>query len=173
MAAGWHAHARRGASTPSVALTLLGVPGLWLTGARAPTLRRMATTNHSPQLNIGFIGLGDQGAPMARAIAADGWPLHVWARHPRSLAALADTPHTTHDSVADLGRACEIVGLCMTDDSDVREILEDQGLLASLPPHGIIVNHGTGDPEAAAALAGRVREHGHELLDAPVSGGRP
>jgi 3-hydroxyisobutyrate dehydrogenase-like beta-hydroxyacid dehydrogenase len=133
----------------------------------------MATTNHSPQLNIGFIGLGDQGAPMARAIAAAGWPLHVWARHPRSLAVLADTPHTTHDSVADLGRACDIVGLCMTDDSDVREILEDQGLLASLPPRGIIVNHGTGDPEAAAALAGRVRELGHELLDAPVSGGRP
>jgi 3-hydroxyisobutyrate dehydrogenase-like beta-hydroxyacid dehydrogenase len=133
----------------------------------------MATTNHSAQLNIGFIGLGDQGAPMARAIAEAGWPLHVWARHPRSLAVLEDAPHTTHDSVADLGRACEIVGLCMTDDSDVREILEDRGLLASLPPRGIVVNHGTGDPEAAAALAQRVREQGHELLDAPVSGGRP
>ena len=110
---------------------------------------------------------------MARAIAEAGWPLHVWARHPRSLAVLEDAAHTTHDSVADLGRACDIVGLCMTDDSDVREILEDRGLLASLPPRGIVVNHGTGDPEAAAALAQRVREQGHELLDAPVSGGRP
>jgi 3-hydroxyisobutyrate dehydrogenase-like beta-hydroxyacid dehydrogenase len=50
----------------------------------------MATTNHSLQLNIGFIGLGDQGAPMARAIAEAGWPLNVWARHPGSLAVLAD-----------------------------------------------------------------------------------
>jgi 3-hydroxyisobutyrate dehydrogenase-like beta-hydroxyacid dehydrogenase len=133
----------------------------------------MATTDHSTQLNIGFIGLGDQGAPMAQAIAEAGWPLHVWARHPRSLAVLADTPHTTHDRVPDLGRACDIVGLCMTDDSDVREILEDHGLLASLPASGIVVNHGTGDPQAAAALAQRVREQGHELLDAPVSGGRP
>jgi 3-hydroxyisobutyrate dehydrogenase-like beta-hydroxyacid dehydrogenase len=79
----------------------------------------------------------------------------------------------THDSVPDLGRACDIVGLCMTDDSDVREVLEDHGLLASLPASGIVVNHGTGDPQAAATLAQRVREQGHELLDAPVSGGRP
>ena len=110
---------------------------------------------------------------MARAIAQAGWPLHIWARHPRSLAVLADTPHTTHDSVPDLGRACDIVGLCMTDDSDVHEILEDGGLLASLPTNGIVVNHGTGDPQVAATLAQRVREQGHELLDAPVSGGRP
>jgi 3-hydroxyisobutyrate dehydrogenase-like beta-hydroxyacid dehydrogenase len=99
---------------------------------------------------------------MAQAIAEAGWPLHVWARHPCSLAALADTPHTTHDRVADLGRSCDIVGLCMTDDSEVREILEDHGLLASLPANGIVVNHGAGDPQAAATLAQRVREQGHE-----------
>ena len=110
---------------------------------------------------------------MARAIAEAGWPLHVWARHPRSLEVLEDAPYTTHDSAADLGRACDIVGLCMTDDLDVREVLEDRGLLASLPPRGIVVNHGTGDPQVAATLAQRAREHGHELLDAPVSGGRP
>jgi 3-hydroxyisobutyrate dehydrogenase-like beta-hydroxyacid dehydrogenase len=133
----------------------------------------MATTNHSPQLNIGFIGLGDQGAPMARAIAEAGWPLHVWARHPGSLVVLANAPDTTHDSVPGLGHACDIVGLCLTDDSDLREILEDLGLLPSLPLSGIIVNHGTGDPQTAARLAQHVREHGHELLDAPVSGGRP
>jgi 3-hydroxyisobutyrate dehydrogenase-like beta-hydroxyacid dehydrogenase len=133
----------------------------------------MVTTAHSTQLKVGFIGLGDQGAPMAQAIAEAGWPLHVWARHPHSLAILADTPHTTHETVPDLGRACDIVGLCMTDDSDLLEILEDHGLLASLPASGIVVNHGTGDPQAAATLAQRVREQGHELLDAPVSGGRP
>jgi 3-hydroxyisobutyrate dehydrogenase-like beta-hydroxyacid dehydrogenase len=133
----------------------------------------MATPDHSTQLNIGFIGLGDQGAPMAQAIAEAGWPLRVWARHPDSLSVLADIPHTTHDSVPDLGRACDLVALCLPDDSDVREILEDRGLLASLATSGIIVNHGTGNPQAAVTLAHRTREHGHELLDAPVSGGRP
>lgn len=32
---------------------------------------------------VGFIGLGDQGLPMAIAIAEAGYPLHEWARHPR------------------------------------------------------------------------------------------
>jgi 3-hydroxyisobutyrate dehydrogenase-like beta-hydroxyacid dehydrogenase len=131
----------------------------------------MATTHHSMKSNIGFIGLGDQGAPIARAIAEAGWPLHVWARHPRSLTALEKTPHTVHQSVADLGRACDVVGLCLTDDSDVSDILEDSGLLTSLPAHGIIVNHGTGDPQTAATLARRVLDQDRELLDAPVSGG--
>src|SRR5690242_5506667 len=105
----------------------------------------MASTHHLTEMNIGFIGLGDQGAPMARAIAKAGWPRHIWARHPDSLTVLADIPHTMHQSVGDLGRACDIVGLCLTDDSDVSEILEDRGLLTTLPPRGIVVNHGTGD----------------------------
>ncbi|MFB9991370.1 NAD(P)-binding domain-containing protein [Deinococcus oregonensis] len=34
-------------------------------------------------LDVGFIGLGDQGCPMAQAITERGFPLHVWARRPR------------------------------------------------------------------------------------------
>jgi 3-hydroxyisobutyrate dehydrogenase-like beta-hydroxyacid dehydrogenase len=37
---------------------------------------------------VGWIGLGDQGTPMAQAIADNGYPLHVWARRPESLKAL-------------------------------------------------------------------------------------
>jgi hypothetical protein len=43
----------------------------------------MSTT--SAQSAIGFIGLGDQGLPMATAIAVAGYPLHVWACHPGPL----------------------------------------------------------------------------------------
>ncbi|MGC5289668.1 NAD(P)-binding domain-containing protein [Micromonospora sp. DT231] len=35
-------------------------------------------------MTVGFIGLGDQGAPMARAIADKGFDLYVWARRPDS-----------------------------------------------------------------------------------------
>ncbi len=35
---------------------------------------------HDPPLQVGFIGLGDQGGPMAQAIADRSFPLHVWAR---------------------------------------------------------------------------------------------
>jgi 3-hydroxyisobutyrate dehydrogenase-like beta-hydroxyacid dehydrogenase len=36
------------------------------------------------ELKIGFVGLGDQGAPMAEAISDAGFELHVWARRAQS-----------------------------------------------------------------------------------------
>ena len=49
---------------------------------------------------VGFIGLGDQGAPMAQAIGDSGFELHAWARRPQNLDPLAQTRHTVHDSPA-------------------------------------------------------------------------
>ena len=40
----------------------------------------MSTTNTQPA--VGFIGPGEQGLPMATAIAVAGYPLLVWSRHP-------------------------------------------------------------------------------------------
>jgi 3-hydroxyisobutyrate dehydrogenase-like beta-hydroxyacid dehydrogenase len=55
----------------------------------------MSTITAQPA--IGFIGLGDQGLPMATAIAEAGYPLHVWARRPSSLAALGTIAHGRAD----------------------------------------------------------------------------
>lgn len=124
-------------------------------------------------LQVGFIGLGDQGGPMAVAIAEAGFSLHVWARRPASLDALGNAPHTAHASVAALGAACDIVALCLTDDRDIDDVLDGQGLLAALKPGAIVVNHGTGDPAANALIAARLAAARVGFLDAPVSGGRP
>ena len=124
-------------------------------------------------LNVGFIGLGDQGGPMARAIGEAGFALHVWARRPASLEVLADVPHVAHASVVELGEVCDMVSLVLTDDQDIWDILDKQGLLKALKPGAIVVNHGTGDPAENARLAAYLGERGHPFLDAPVSGGRP
>jgi hypothetical protein len=55
--------------------------------------------------SVGFIGLGDQGLPMAVAIAEAGYPLHVWAGRPASLEALAGVPHARHENLQDLAAA--------------------------------------------------------------------
>ncbi len=131
------------------------------------------TNTNSKNLQVGFVGLGDQGAPMAIAIAEAGWPLRVWARHQRSYEALRDVSYERCESVEELGRRSDVVGLCLTDDADVWQLLDDQRLLSALPPGGIVVNHGTGDPRAAIKLARHGEANGHAILDAPVSGGRP
>jgi len=60
----------------------------------------MSTTTAQPA--IGFIGLSDQGLPMATTIAEAGYPLHVRARHPGSLDALGNVTHVRHGDSKDL-----------------------------------------------------------------------
>ena len=50
----------------------------------------------------GFIGLGSQGAPMARRIVDSGHPLTIWARRPETVEPFADTPAVRRH---DAGRA--------------------------------------------------------------------
>jgi 3-hydroxyisobutyrate dehydrogenase-like beta-hydroxyacid dehydrogenase len=56
-----------------------------------------------------LIGLGDQGLPMATAIAEAAFELHVWPAGPR----------VHHDTVTLLAEACDIVELCVSTDEDV------------------------------------------------------
>lgn len=125
---------------------------------------------NSAPLNVGFIGLGDQGLPMAAAIAESGFALHVWARRPTSLDRLARIPHTVHGRIEDLAAASDIVAFCVSTDEDVIALLEG-GLLNHLAPGAIVVNHGTGTPANAITRAQLCFAAGADFLDAPVSGG--
>ncbi|WP_309074466.1 NAD(P)-binding domain-containing protein [Paenarthrobacter sp.] len=124
-------------------------------------------------LRVGWVGLGDQGAPMARAIAAAGFELNVWVRRESSLTALDGLPHVRHDTLATLGARSDIVCLCLREDSDIEELLTARGLLESLSPGTVLINHGTGLPGYARSMARRADSTGVLVLDAPVSGGRP
>jgi 3-hydroxyisobutyrate dehydrogenase-like beta-hydroxyacid dehydrogenase len=125
------------------------------------------------ELSIGFIGLGDQGGPMAQAISQAGFSLHVWARRAQSLASVADVLHTVHPTVSALATQCDIVALCLRDDADVWDLLLNHGLIEALRPGAIVINHGTGDPDENGRIAFHLRSAGTWFLDAPVSGGRP
>jgi NAD binding domain of 6-phosphogluconate dehydrogenase len=52
----------------------------------------------APEPRVGFIGLGDQGAPMAQAIAGAGFELHAWARRPQSFDGLAGVAFVHQES---------------------------------------------------------------------------
>ncbi|NJQ01839.1 NAD(P)-dependent oxidoreductase [Streptomyces zingiberis] len=122
---------------------------------------------------VGFIGLGDQGGPMATAIGEQGFELHVWARRPASLAAVAAVPHTVHGTAAGLAGSVELIALCLRDDADIWNLLDDRHFLEAVAPGTILVSHGTGDPGQARRISARVAESGAVYLEAPVSGGGP
>ena len=125
-------------------------------------------------MRVGFIGLGSQGAPMARRIVDAGFETTLWARRPATLAPFADTPARQASSPAELAAASDLVCLCVVDDADVEEILTgESGVLAGLRKGGVIAVHSTVHPDTCRRLADRARAHGVALIDAPVSGGGP
>jgi 3-hydroxyisobutyrate dehydrogenase-like beta-hydroxyacid dehydrogenase len=123
-------------------------------------------------LRAGFVGLGDQGAPMARRIVDAGFPLTVWARRPASLEPFSGTAAAVADDLVALGRQSDVVGVCVVDDEGVRSVvLGPHGLLAGMAPGGIIAVHSTVHPRTCAEVAGQAVGAGVAVLDAPVSGG--
>lgn len=126
-------------------------------------------TADSPR--IGFVGLGDQGAPMARAVGAAGFDLAVWARRAASVSVLDGIPHRVAATPEQLATQSDIVLLCLRDDADLTDILFEQGMLAAMRPGTILVNHATGLPAYSRSIAEAAAARGVLSLDAPVSGG--
>jgi 3-hydroxyisobutyrate dehydrogenase-like beta-hydroxyacid dehydrogenase len=121
---------------------------------------------------VGFIGLGSQGAPMARRISEAGFALSIWARRQASLDAFADTAVTVRASPADLGACCDVVGICVVSDADVEDVLlRPDGVLAGMAAGGIVAVHSTVHPDTCKRLAQAAANRGVGFVDAPVSGG--
>lgn len=123
-------------------------------------------------MRVGFIGLGLQGAPIARRIAEAGFETTLWARRPAALVPFTDTAAKSAGSVTELAAASDVVCICVVSDDDVREVVTGHdGVLAGLAPGGVIVVHSTVHPDTCRELADTAGRQGVSVLDAPVSGG--
>jgi 3-hydroxyisobutyrate dehydrogenase len=120
---------------------------------------------------LGFIGLGSQGAPMARRMLDAGYQVVLWARRAASLAPFADTAASIADSVEDLGAQVGYCGVCVVDDAGVRQVCD--ALIPAMSPGSCIAIHSTVKPQLCQTLAEQAQARGISLIDAPVSGGGP
>ncbi|MCU0310934.1 MAG: NAD(P)-dependent oxidoreductase [Acidimicrobiales bacterium] len=123
-------------------------------------------------LRVGFVGLGDQGGPMARRIAESGIPTTLWARRPEALEPFADTGAGLAGSLAELAAASDVLCVCVVDDAGVEEVLVGGGGAAgSLRPGSTVVVHSTVHPDTCRRLAATLAGQDVTVVDAPVSGG--
>jgi len=123
-------------------------------------------------MRVGFIGLGSQGAPMARRIADAGHPLTIWARRPESVEPFVDTAATVARTPAELAENSDVVCLCVVNDADVESVItREDGVLAGLGAGGVIAIHATVHPDTCHRMAEDAAAHGVDVVDAPVSGG--
>jgi 3-hydroxyisobutyrate dehydrogenase len=128
----------------------------------------MATTNLKSARRAGFVGVGDLGGEIARRILAAGWPLTIYARRPEVRAEFAAGGATIAEDLAHLGRRVELLGVCVVDDAQVREVLLG-GALPAMSSGGLIAIHSTIHPETCRAIAEVAAQRGVAVIDAPIS----
>jgi 3-hydroxyisobutyrate dehydrogenase len=121
---------------------------------------------------IGFVGVGQQGAPIAHRIIAAGYPTTLWARRAASLTPFADTGAAVAPSLGQLGRAADVLGVCVVNDEDVRSVLlGPDGALAAMAVDSVVAIHSTVHPATCRQVAEAAADVGVSVVDAPVSGG--
>jgi 2-hydroxy-3-oxopropionate reductase len=123
-------------------------------------------------MNIGFIGLGLMGRPLALHLAQAGHSLHLWARRPASLEPFTAVDARAHATPADVAQHAEIVFTMVADAPDVHAVaLGTDGIAAGARPGLIVVDMSTINPNAARGIGSELAARGIDFLDAPVSGG--
>jgi 2-hydroxy-3-oxopropionate reductase len=119
---------------------------------------------------IGFVGLGNMGAPMAKHLHDAGADMVVWNRSPAKVQTATDYGMRAAASLADLARQVGPGVICinLTDTQVVESIVFGSGGLSEgLDPSALIVDFGTTGVPATRQFAQRLN-----WVDAPVSGGQ-
>lgn len=124
---------------------------------------------------IAFIGLGRMGFPMAGHLANAGYGVTVFNRtKQKTLNWVKQYSGIIAETPAEAAQLADIVFVCISRDQDVSEVaLGPSGILESLKPQGVIINHSTGGVEFAKELAEAAQTKECFALDAPVAGGEP
>lgn len=121
--------------------------------------------------NIGFIGLGIMGAPMAGHLIAGGHTVFTYTRG-HTPGAILEAGARVCASGAEVARQADIVITMVPDTPHVEDVLFGaNGVAAGLSAGKIVVDMSSISPVATKEFARRINELGCEYLDAPVSGG--
>jgi len=117
--------------------------------------------------NVGFIGLGNMGNPMAKNLEKAGFPLAVYNRNiakTRDFAAQS----TVYSEVTDLIGASDVVFTMLTNDDAVEEVYSK---ILEQPISGkLFVDMSTIAQDVSINLANKLKSKGATFLDAPVAG---
>lgn len=119
-------------------------------------------------MNIGFIGLGNLGTPIALNLLESGHSITVYNRTASKTNALKEKGAIVADNIAELAQNCHIVFTIVSDDAALKDVSNQ--LIPNLSPGNIHVSLSTVLPQTAAALADLHQQHNIHYLASPVFG---
>jgi 3-hydroxyisobutyrate dehydrogenase len=121
--------------------------------------------------NIGFIGLGLMGKPMAQNLLRAGFPLTVWNRTKSKADDLVRDGAKLAENPREVAAQSDVLITIVSDPSALEEVLFGSGALEALRKRTILIDSSTVSPDAARRVAAACSKRGVDFLDAPVTGG--
>lgn len=123
-------------------------------------------------MNVGFVGLGRMGRPMAKHLLEAGFPLAVSNRSRGAVEELARLGARPASNPAEVARDAEVVLTCLTNTASVEDVyFGPNGLIGAARPGQIFADCSTVSPATSRQCAEGARAKGADFLDAPISGG--
>lgn len=121
--------------------------------------------------NIGFIGLGIMGRPMASNLLNGGHKLHLYSRSGVPHDLIEQRGIVSH-SIKEVASQSDVIFIMVSDTPDVEQVIfGPNGLIEGLSPGKLLIDMSSICPIKTKAFAKKVEEIGCHYLDAPVSGG--
>lgn len=123
--------------------------------------------------NVGFIGLGIMGQPMALNLVKAGFKVSVFNRTAGKAEALERAGAKVATSPAEAARDAEFVVVIVSDSAAVEEVVAGKnGVLETIRSGAILIDSSTISPVVSRKLAGQLAAKGARMLDAPVTGSK-
>ncbi|MGE8941089.1 NAD(P)-dependent oxidoreductase [Leptospira interrogans] len=125
---------------------------------------------------VGFVGIGNMGAPMVRCLAKAGFSILIHDTRTEATAQFSDGAPNIRvaANAAEIGAQCGIVITMLPDSKVVRAaVLGDGGFAAAMPSGGLVIDMSSSFPLETQKLGEELSVRGIGLIDAPVSGGVP
>ena len=124
-------------------------------------------------MKVGFIGLGNMGAPMCGWLLEAGYPLVVFDLRRQAAAGLVDRGAEWADSPALVAEQCDVVATCVPGPAEMEEAaLGPGGIVAGVRPGAIYIDHTTNSPHVVRRVGAAMGDRKAQMLDAPVDGGK-
>ncbi len=122
--------------------------------------------------SVGFIGLGNMGAPMMRNLLKAGHAVRAFDLSDLARRHAADAGATAVDSAREAAGGVDVVVTMLPAGAHVKSVmLGEDGLFAAAAPGTLFIDSSTIDVATARLVATAAAEAGHVMIDAPVSGG--
>ena len=121
--------------------------------------------------NIGFIGIGLMGFPMAKNLLKSGYNLKAYNRSQDKADRLKEFGAEISTSIKDVVTNADVVITMLTDDAAVEKVMGSDEFISNIKENATVIDMSSVNPVITKKYAEILNKKNINYLDAPVSGG--